>query len=139
MKYPHHRLGQPGAHGPFLSRRHNPTDRHRSKNISWCPDDDVIVRECLENWPIPVNVEKLSVKGGASLVSSTGRVLLRDFLRWARKNIKTLNDTDEFFESTPFGEALKWFKELNLQRVGKDYSRLERMTYEKDKDDETKD
>ncbi len=136
MKYPHHRLGQPGARHPHLARRTNPTSRHRSKSVSWCPDDDMIVRECLENWLIPVNVEKLMDMGGPSLVSSTGRVLLRDFLRWAHKNIKTLNDADEFFESTPLGEALKWFKELNLQRVGKDYSRLERMTY---KDDEIKD
>ncbi len=132
MNYPHHRLGQPGARHPHLARRTNPALRHRSMNISWCPDDDVIVRECLENWLIPVNVEKLLGRGGASLTSSTGRVLLRDFLRWAQKNIKTLNDADEFFESTPFGEALKWFKDLNLQRVGKDYSRLERMTYGND-------
>ena len=139
MKYPHHRLGQPGAHGPFLSRRHNPTDRHRSKNISWCPDDDVIVRECLENWLIDINVEKLLGRGGASLVSSTGRVLLRDFLRWAHKNIKTLNDADEFFESTPFGEALRWFKDLSLQRLGKDAGMVEKVIYGRETDDTIKD
>lgn len=130
------KIGHPGSRHPYPVRRINPTTRHRSKNVSWCPDDDAITRECLENWPIPVNVEKLMNMGGPSLVSSTGRVLLRDFLRWAKKNKVGVDESDRFFEFTPYGIAIRWFKDLNLQRVGKDHQRLERMTYG---NDETKD
>jgi hypothetical protein len=85
----------------------------------------------MELWLVPVKVGNFATKTGASLVSSTGRALLLDFLRWARKYDKQMRDNEEYFGGTPYGQAIQWFKDLHLLKFGVDAGEVERRIYGK--------
>lgn len=111
--------------GKPYNRRRNP-NKARSKAITWTPDHDNIVEECLANWLAPLEREKLKARGGPSMVVSTGMALLRQYLRWLRENgLKHSAETvPQFFETTEYAKAVSWFISLQGDIYGKDKYRV---------------
>ncbi len=112
------------------NRRRNP-NKARSKAITWTPDHDKMVEEAIELWPVALKKENLKVRGAASLVASTSMTFFLRYLRWchAQSQQFSLESQLEFFESTEYAKAMRWFLALQGDIYGTDKSKVLKTIY----------
>jgi hypothetical protein len=108
-----------GTQFPFKSRptRRRNLSKGRNKSVSWTPFHAQLVDECLALWPLPI-----SKRSRESLVVTTSLSFFRAYLEWLETTKKDL--PEEFYQSTPFAESIKWFKQLKGQAYEKDAAKV---------------
>ncbi len=99
----------------------------RNKSIAWSPEHEALVRECLEKWPVPVDVDRLMERSGPSLVTNTAMSLLRSYLTWYQQERGGVPEA--YFETTPFADAVRWYKKLYADVTGPDGSKRLKELY----------
>jgi hypothetical protein len=121
------KIGETVPFKPRPGRRRNLTEKkYRHRTFSWTTWHTETLNIIIEKFPVRLNFRSKTNKG-YSVANTNAFALTRLFVEWLEENTNGM--PEEFFQSTPYGEAIKWWKNLQGQAYGKDAKKVVEDSY----------